>query len=321
MPKKFRIVLFSNESSSAKEFGFSRFNIVSLVVLCFLLFAAITTISVNIISDLVYSHNINLLRQERSAINNELETLRKESEELNNRIEALFESDDELRLSVDMVEADQSIRLAGVGGDPEVNLSKTEFFFSEQELLGNTMRKLQKLRNQVIAEEKSYAQIYDGLNNQNEMIRYYPSIRPIIGGRDTDGFGYRQDPFDPSKQDWHDGLDISVPEGTPVYATADGEIAQIVNNGGRDGLGRYIRIDHKSSVYGYQTRYGHLSRIADGIRVGKQVKRWDVIGYVGKTGRAKGYHLHYELAFYGRRVDPYIQNYNAATFSRKARSK
>jgi murein DD-endopeptidase MepM/ murein hydrolase activator NlpD len=129
---------------------------------------------------------------------------------------------------------------------------------------------------------------------RNEVAQATPSIWPAMGWL-TSGFGSRADPFT-GRPASHPGLDISGNTGDPVYATADGRVA----TAGRTGdYGNLVVLEH---AFGLTTRYGHLSRI--GVAPGAQVKRGDVIGYVGSTGRSTSSHLHYEVWANGRPVNP-----------------
>ena len=111
----------------------------------------------------------------------------------------------------------------------------------------------------------------------------------------TSRVGSRPDPITGDK-DFHQGLDISADQGSQVYATADGTVAHAAAEGG---YGNLIVLDHG---YGLETRYGHLSRY--NVKPGDKVKRGDVVGFVGSTGRATGSHLHYEVRVNGRLLNP-----------------
>ena len=124
-----------------------------------------------------------------------------------------------------------------------------------------------------------------------------PSARPIRTNVNfTSGFGLRSDPFR-GRAAMHGGIDLAGPVGTPIYATADGLIAKAEWNSG--GYGNLVEINHGQGI---QTRYGHLSRFA--ARAGQRVRRGDLIGYMGSTGRSTGSHLHYEVRIDGRAVNP-----------------
>ncbi|KAA3620067.1 MAG: M23 family peptidase [Calditrichaeota bacterium] len=126
-----------------------------------------------------------------------------------------------------------------------------------------------------------------------------PTIRPMLGGRISDIFGQRLDPF-LKKNRHHSGLDFAAPIGTQVYAPAAGKVIYVRRKYVKNrGYGKCVKIDHGGRTI---TLYGHLSKIH--VEVGQEVKRWDVIGLVGDTGRSTGPHLHYEVSKNGKRIDP-----------------
>lgn len=124
-----------------------------------------------------------------------------------------------------------------------------------------------------------------------------PSDKPIPSGVEfTSGYGVRSDPFGRGRA-MHAGIDLSGPSGTPIYATADGTVAEAGWNSG--GYGNLIKVDHGRGI---ETRYGHLSGIL--VRSGERVTRGQLIGRMGSTGRSTGSHLHYEVRIDGRAVNP-----------------
>lgn len=132
------------------------------------------------------------------------------------------------------------------------------------------------------------------VDKRNALAAATPSIWPAHGWLSS-GMGSRRDPIDGGR-DFHPGLDISADFGSPVYATADGTVRHAAREGG---YGNLIILDHG---YGLETRYGHLSRYQ--VRPGDKVKRGDVVGLVGSTGRSTGSHLHYEVRVNGRLLNP-----------------
>jgi murein DD-endopeptidase MepM/ murein hydrolase activator NlpD len=123
-----------------------------------------------------------------------------------------------------------------------------------------------------------------------------PSDKPVKAASFTSGYGVRSDPFQ-GRAALHAGIDLAGAVGTPIYATADGIITDAGYNSG--GYGNLIKIDHGRGI---ETRYGHLS--AMNVRPGQRVRRGDVIGRMGSTGRSTGSHLHYEVRIDGRAVNP-----------------
>jgi murein DD-endopeptidase MepM/ murein hydrolase activator NlpD len=130
-----------------------------------------------------------------------------------------------------------------------------------------------------------------------------PSIQPLPRFTFTSAFGVRSDPFQGSAA-MHAGIDLASPAGTPIYATADGVVDRAEWFGG---YGNMVEIEHGKGI---ATRYGHMSKIA--CRDGQRVKRGDLIGYVGSTGRSTGNHLHYEVRIDGHAVNPvpFLQSAN-----------
>jgi murein DD-endopeptidase MepM/ murein hydrolase activator NlpD len=119
------------------------------------------------------------------------------------------------------------------------------------------------------------------------------------------GFGYRIDPVYKTTK-MHAGLDFAAPQGTPIYATADGVVETSGNTG--NGYGNHVVINHG---YNYETLYGHMVRVK--ARAGQKVRRGEVIGWVGSTGKSTGPHLHYEVHKNGNAIDPIYFFYNDLT--------
>lgn len=132
----------------------------------------------------------------------------------------------------------------------------------------------------------------DGRSGRKALMR-----TPIDGARLTSGFGSRRHPISGFTR-MHRGVDFGAPTGTPIYAAGNGIVERAGRNGG---YGRYIRIRHNGM---YKTVYAHMSRFAAGVRAGKRVSQGDTIGYVGSSGLSTGPHLHYEVIYNGKQVNP-----------------
>jgi murein DD-endopeptidase MepM/ murein hydrolase activator NlpD len=134
-----------------------------------------------------------------------------------------------------------------------------------------------------------------GVEGQQALAAAAPSLWPLTSGWLTSNFGSRKDPLT-GAADFHAGLDISADRGVPVHATANGSVQLASYNGN---YGNCVEIAHG---YGIATRYGHLSGYA--VHPGQKIKRGDIIGYVGATGRTTGPHLHYEILLNGQPINP-----------------
>ena len=137
---------------------------------------------------------------------------------------------------------------------------------------------------------------FEAALREREQQARIPSIWPVIGGEVTDSYGVRGNPFGGGSAEFHSGQDIAAPRGTPVLAAADGVVTQAAS---QSGYGQVVVIDHGN---GLTTRYGHLSKIE--ATLGQEIKRGELLGEVGSTGRSTGPHLHYEVRFNDVAVSP-----------------
>jgi murein DD-endopeptidase MepM/ murein hydrolase activator NlpD len=178
----------------------------------------------------------------------------------------------------------------------------------ETELVNSMAAQLNNLSLRMAYQVKSFAAIENMVKNKAQLLAAIPSIQPISNrnlNRIASGFGYRIDPVYKDRR-LHPGLDFTAPAGTPIYATADGVVKDAGFNTG--GYGNRVVVNHG---FGYETLYAHMVRIK--ARVGTRVKRGEVIGYVGSTGKSTGPHLHYEVHKNGTILDPIYFFYNDLT--------
>lgn len=197
------------------------------------------------------------------------------------------------------------IREAGFGG---VNRYKELENFTNAELIVTTSKKLDKLSKQLYIQSKSFDEVFEMAKKKEEMLAALPAIQPVSNEdltRMASGYGYRTDPVYKTTK-FHAGMDFTAPRGTPIYATGDGKIIQA--DAKNRGYGNHVRIDHG---YGYVTLYAHMSKF--NCKVGQKVKRGDVIGYVGNTGKSVGPHCHYEVRKNGNPINPVNFYFNDLT--------
>ena len=200
-------------------------------------------------------------------------------------------------------------RKAGFGG---VNRYKDLEGYNNSELVTNTTKRVDVLSKQLAIQSKSLDEILKLAKEKEKLLSAIPAIQPVKNEQlkqMASGFGYRSDPFTKVRK-FHAGMDFSAKTGTPIYATGDGVVDRADNTA--SGYGNHIVIRHG---FGYETLYAHLSKYK--VRAGQRVKRGDVIGYVGSTGRSEAPHLHYEVHKNGEVVNPlnfYYGNISAAEF-------
>jgi murein DD-endopeptidase MepM/ murein hydrolase activator NlpD len=187
-------------------------------------------------------------------------------------------------------------RKAGFGG---VNRYKELEGYNNSDLVINTTKRLDVLSKEIVIESQSLDEIAKLAKDKAKLLTAIPAIQPVKNEdlrHVASGFGYRSDPFTKIRK-FHAGMDFSARTGTPIYATGDGVVSAADNK--MSGYGNRVVINHG---FGYQTLYGHMSKFA--VRAGQRVKRGDVLGYVGSTGRSEAPHLHYEVHKNGTVVNP-----------------
>jgi len=198
-----------------------------------------------------------------------------------------------------------SVRQAGSGG---MNKYRDLMDYENSELMVSTSQKLDQIRKGLYIESKSYDEISALIKKKEEVLASIPAIQPI-SNKDlkhiASGFGMRIDPIYKIPK-MHEGLDFAANTGTPVYATGNAMVTTVEY--GSTGYGNEIVLTH---MVGYQTLYGHLSRIA--VKQGQKVKRGDIIGYVGSTGKSTAPHLHYEVWKNGTKLNPISFFFNDLT--------
>ncbi len=188
--------------------------------------------------------------------------------------------------------------------EKEQEIAKVESI-DPTDLVPSIQYSLDILRNRIETQKKSYEELLGLINNKDKLLAATPAIQPVSNkdlNRIASGFGQRIDPIYKT-QKFHAGLDFTAPQGTPIYATADGRIATAGYSEG--GYGNHVIINHG---YGYETLYGHMVRIK--ARLGQNVKRGEIIGYIGNTGKSTGPHCHYEVHKNSQKLDPVYFFYN-----------
>ncbi len=187
-------------------------------------------------------------------------------------------------------------RKAGFGG---VNRYKSLEGFNNSDMIISTTQRLDIIKKQMAIQSKSLDEISKLAEEKEKLLASIPAIQPINNDdltRMASGYGWRSDPFTKARK-MHYGMDFTAPRGTPLYASGDGKIIRADNNS--SGYGKHIRIEHG---YGYMSLYAHLSKY--NVKRGQKVKRGDLIGFVGSTGRSEAPHLHYEVWKDKDRINP-----------------
>lgn len=275
-----------------------------LVVLSYL----VVLLAVAIILNLLYSGLFNTPKEKKlMRENNQLlfqyELLNERIADLESVLSDIEKRDDNIYRTIFNAEPiPRSIRDAGFGG---VNRYEYLEGFDQSEIVIETAKKLDKITKAVYVQSKSYDEVINLALNREDQLACLPAIQPISNKdltRTASGWGFRIHPIYKILK-FHYGMDFTAPTGTEIYATGNGRIVTV--EWSRRGYGNQIIIDHG---YGYRTMYAHMSDF--NVKLGQEVKRGDVIGYVGSTGLSTAPHLHFEVHLNGKKVNPINYYFN-----------
>lgn len=290
------IIIQKESNFSIRQWQLDQKKIFIIAFSVIVTFSILTFFISNLIGSFIYEKKINEYKSNYDYVSKNLNFLSEKMTILDNQIKLIEEKNHALRSYAGMPQIDLNIRKLGIGGK---KLETNQYLNNVPPIINKELAILEmdveKLSREVNFEMKSYKSIYDEVQKNIHRIIRIPSIRPVEGGYLNSTFGYRNDPIDNVKR-FHHGQDITVKSGSPVFAPADGEIKRAYYVGG---FGNHIKIDHG---LGYTTLFAHLSKL--NVKHGQQVKRGDIIGLSGNTGRSTAPHLHYEIHYNGKPQNP-----------------
>ena len=234
--------------------------------------------------------------------------LNKDIEHISQILDNIEQRDDNIyRVVLGAEPIEKSVRDAGIGGaDRYADIRKKNI--SHSDLVIALHEKVDRVRRKLYIESKSQDEVVQLAEKKEKLYASIPAIQPVANKQLialASGFGLRIHPVYKVKK-MHNGIDFAASIGTPIYATADGTVSNIEVR--FSGYGKLLEIDHG---FGYHTRYAHMHDFA--VKKGQQVKRGDLIGYVGNTGLSTAPHLHYEVLINDQRVDPVHYFFNDLT--------
>lgn len=267
-------------------------------------FLGLLTLSLVMAIGMIYLYQTHFMTIKESNLltrNQEIKTdfqlLQSKLDQVKSEIEKLQNRDDKVyRTILNLEPIPNTVRIAGIGGTNKYG--EFEESLINQEMIMETYRNLDKLKGQMYIQTRSYDELEDVLGVKKEMWASRPAITPMSTAdiiRYASGFGWRHHPTLGGVK-FHWGIDLTADTGDNIYASGDGVIKKAQYS---KSYGFVIYIDHG---FGYETRYAHMSRF--NVNEGDKVKRGDLIGFIGSTGRSKGPHLHYEVLYKGNKINP-----------------
>ena len=279
------------QTKKRKKFGYIVLFLVSSALFGFLIFLLlINTSYFETPKDKIQAREIEVLQLNYKVLNKKLDLMDEVLAAVENRDNNIY------RIYFITMPISDEERKAGFGG---VNRYKDLQGFNNSELIENTTKRVDILTKELVIQSKSLDDIVLLAKQKEKLLAAIPAIQPVKNEdlkHMASGYGYRSDPFTKIKK-FHYGMDFTSKTGTPIYATGDGVIYKA--DASLSGYGNHVEINHG---YGYKTLYAHLSKY--NCKPGQRVKRGDLIGYVGSTGRSQAPHLHYEVLKDGVHVNP-----------------
>lgn len=272
-------------------------------------FISAILVSAGIIVALAFNYlqspNEKRMNAEMANLQEKYNLLKKDLKETQSNLKVLEQRDNQVyRVIFESEPLSEDVRMGKIKLD-DTALEKKLLPFTNDELVEVLEKNMKALNNRIVLQEKSYDTLQKYIENKQEMLSSIPSIQPLSNKqleRIASGFGARIDPIYKIGK-FHAGIDFTAPTGTPIYATGNGVIETAEYN--TTGYGNNIWIKHG---YGYRTHYAHMVKLK--CSVGQKVKRGEVIGWVGSTGKSTGPHCHYEVEKNGEKIDPIHFFYN-----------
>ena len=279
------------QTKKRKKFGYIVLFLLSSALFGFLIFLLlINTSYFETPKDKIQAREIEALALNYKVLNKKLDLMNEVLTAIENRDNNIY------RIYFNTSPISEEERKAGFGG---VNRYKDLEGFNNSYLIESTTKRVDILTKELVIQSKSLDEIVALAKQKEKLLAAIPAIQPVKNEdlkHMASGYGYRSDPFTKIRK-FHYGMDFTARTGTPIYATGDGVVYKA--DASLSGYGNHIEINHG---YGYKTLYAHLSKYK--CRPGQRVKRGDIIGYVGSTGRSQAPHLHYEVFKGSERVNP-----------------
>ncbi len=308
MKKDFKIWLHTGSETSIKEFNVPQHIAYMFFLIIFVLAAGLLYLGFDYYTLKSTSFNNHQLSSKIAEQKNEIKSQRKQIQnfaitisEVKKQVKNLCIFENRVRLIADIGQSNDSNGLIGIGGIPNTDLDyNLEPELKHNNLIREMHEQVAQTNLAVINQTKNFEELIKELHKKKNILASTPSIKPVIG-EISSKFGYRTSPFTGLKE-FHSGLDIANKKGTKVIATANGRVSYA---GKKLLIGNLITIDHG---HGIVTKFGHMNKIL--VKTGQKIKRGDVIGLMGNTGRSTGPHVHYEVRINGAPVNPtkYILN-------------
>jgi murein DD-endopeptidase MepM/ murein hydrolase activator NlpD len=249
----------------------------------------------SLVAQRTYLHFLETAQDQRAHLYSRLQLINKQMDSIDTKISKTYGNEDLLYAKFGLVAQDTSVRKMGFGGPIPPDSVLVWSAMPIKELKSSIAHRFNRIEAKIDRSNSSYLNLQSHIGRLQEKLLHIPSVSPAEGFLSSH-FGVRTHPVTGEVGVMHQGVDISAPRWTAIRAPANGYVEMVANS---ETMGRYVSLDHGNGII---TRYGHM--VMPFTKEGQVVKRYDVIGYIGNSGRTTGNHVHYEVWLNGVAVNP-----------------
>jgi len=283
------------DSPLSVQMTFPSFLLVFLSIFKLIAQFALLILVINLLGYFTYKHFTEVAQEQKNRLYSRFQSLNAEMDTLDSKISQTYSNEDLLYIKFGLAVPDTSVREMGIGGSTLPDSTLAWSATPIKKLKSNVSERFQVIEAKMDRSRNSYLNLQLYMERLQGNLQHTPSIMPTNGFLSSP-FGLRTHPVTGETEKMHLGIDVSAPKWTAIRAAANGRVERVSDS---ETLGRHVTIDHGNGI---ETRYGHMEKPF--VKEGQMVSRYDVIGYMGSTGRTTGNHLHYEVWVNGVAVNP-----------------
>jgi len=283
------------DSPISVQMSFPEFSLLFLSIFKRIAQLALLILVINLLGYFTHKHFMEVAQEQKNRLYSKFQSLNAEMDSLDIKISQSYDSEDLLYIKFGLTAPDTSLKEMGVGGSTLPDSSLAWSAMPIKKLKSDVSERFHKIESKMERSRNSYLNLQLYMERLYGNLQHTPSVMPTKGFLSSP-FGFRTHPVTGETEKMHLGIDLSAPKWTVIHATANGRVERVADS---ETLGRHVTIDHGNGI---ETRYGHMEKPF--VKEGQMVSRFDVIGYIGNTGRTTGNHLHYEVWVNGVAVNP-----------------
>jgi len=283
-------------SPVSMQLRFPRFLLFFVVLFKRIVQLSMLILVINLFAYWTYQHFMETAQEQKNRLYTRLQEINAKIDSVDTKISKSYSNEDLLYAKYGLVVPDTSMREMGFGGPIFPESSLVWSAIPIKKLKSSIAGRFEKINSKIDRLNNSYLGLQLYIERLHGNLQHTPAIAPVTSFFLSSPFGLRTHPVTGETEKMHQGIDMTAPKWTVIRAPANGRVDLVSTS---ETMGRYVSVDHGNGIV---TRYGHMEKPF--VKEGQIVNRFDVIGYIGNTGRTTGYHLHYEVWVNGVAVNP-----------------